>query len=169
MSKEITFEVPEGYVIDKEKSTDTKLVYKLKEEEVETYDDVAKELFSDKKAWYIDAQGEIVSFSVIVSCHHPNNCTTEKQAKKLLALNKMMNVAKYLNGDGKPDWSNSDNTNFKWKIGCVYGTNELTSVPCTLRHAESEFGILFKNQEACEKCIKILGKETVLLALSTDF
>lgn len=38
--------------------------------------------------------------------------TYEDIAKKLLAINKLMNVAKYLNNGWKPDWSDSNEVKY---------------------------------------------------------
>lgn len=67
-----------------------------------SYEDVAKELFFEKRAYFITSEGNINS--LITSSHYKdlNNCTSEKQTKKLLAINQLMNVAKYLNAKEKP-------------------------------------------------------------------
>ena len=57
-----------------------------------------KTLLSHKKGYFIEAQGEIWE-----SNYHPDNtaepnaATNRRQLEQILALNKLMNVAKYLN------------------------------------------------------------------------
>lgn len=76
---EIKIDVPEGtkaYLennIIKFKPIEKKLIY----------DDIAKELFKDKKTYYPDAYCNIKSIDATdVSCYDTNNCTSEKQAQK---------------------------------------------------------------------------------------
>lgn len=83
---QLTIDIPEGMEIDVENSDLVNGVVKFKKKDI-TYDDIwsaiiAKDICSE------------MNFSII------NN-------KKLNAINKLMNIARYYNGDWKPDWSNS--------------------------------------------------------------
>ena len=91
-----------------------------------------------------------------------NNCTSEKQAKKLLAINKLMNVAKYLNGDWQPNWN--DVYEKKWYI---FIEDKQIKINNTYRLQCND--IYFKSQELAEQAIEILGEETIKLALCTDY
>lgn len=141
--KEVRIIVPKGMEIDRENSTFECIKFKLK---AETYEDVAKKLFSDNNCYHI-----------------AQNCTTEKQAQKLLAINKLMNVAKYLNDGWQPDWNNISepkiyiyiNINNKVSVGNISSYN-LTNT-------------YFKSEKLAKKAIDILGEETIKLALCTDY
>lgn len=85
-NNQLTIEIPEGMEIDLENSDLINGVVKFKKKDI-TYDDVwsaiiAKDICSE------------MNFSII------NN-------KKLNAINKLINIARYYNRDWKPDWSNS--------------------------------------------------------------
>lgn len=82
----LTINIPKGMEIDTENSDLVNGVIKFKKKDI-TYDDIwsaiiAKDIYSE------------MNFSMI------NN-------KKLGAINKLINIARYYNGDWKPDWSNS--------------------------------------------------------------
>lgn len=87
-TKELKIQVPEGYEIDKENSTFECIKFKPIKKCL-TYDDVAKELFKGRNK-YIHAFSASDGWKESV-------CTSDKQVEKLLAINKLMNVAKYLN------------------------------------------------------------------------
>ena len=101
MEKEVKITIPEGYEIDREKSSFERIVFKKKGL---TYEDVAWKLFSDARVWYLDDEGNIDSarFCPATRICDPHNATTARQLQQILALNKLMNVARYLNGDWEP-------------------------------------------------------------------
>ena len=85
--KQITIEVPDNCELKQDGNT-----YTIVEKEKKlTYEDILKELFYNKSGYYINDRGDIYynsSFSN-VSFKDPNNYTSEQQAKKILALNKL--------------------------------------------------------------------------------
>ena len=128
------------------------------------YNDIAKELFANNRTYYISMFGGIKNINKAEgSCAEENNCTSEKQAQKLLAINKLMNVAKYLNGDWKPDWE-EHNGEFKYYIQLYH---KLLNISYTT-HYNGSF-VYFKSEELAKQAIEILGEETIKLALSTDW
>lgn len=154
---------PEGYEIDKERSTFEKIVFKPKKE---SYEDVYRKLFYGKKAYYFDKYGKIEDTTLYESGYkNLNNCTSEKQAKKLLAINQLLNVAKYLNGDWQPDW-NSPAVKYKYFI-YMEPLNDKLYITFSTRYISSF--IYFKAKELAQKAIDILGEKTIKLALSTDW
>lgn len=163
-TKEVKTQVPEGYEIYKENSTFECVKFKPIKK-VLTYEDVAKELFKDKSAHYTDERGRVLHSKFTGEQFlDANNCTSEKQAQKLLAINKLMNVAKYLNGgDFTPDFTNSDER--KWTF-CIDKQNRL-SVDFWCDYMISF--VYFKSEELAQQAIEILGEETIRLALSTDW
>lgn len=96
--------IPNGYEVDKEKSTFENIILKPIKE---TYEFICKKLFSNKPIYFITHGGYISETEGNPNHNYifdKNNCTSEKQAKKLLAINQLMNVAKYLNDGWEPDW-----------------------------------------------------------------
>lgn len=163
-TKEMKIVPPEGYDIDKENSTFECVKFKPIKKDL-TYEDVAKELFEYKYCVFYDSRGRIYETPCLDSdCYlQPNKFKSIKQAEKLLAINKLMNVAKYLNGeDWKPDWDNEDELKYfinKNRAGIYVSRNN-----CNI------FSIVyFKTKEAAQQAIDILGEETIRLALSTDW
>ena len=99
--KNITITVPDNCELKQDGNT-----YTIVEKEKKlTYKDIAKELFYNKCRFFITTAGTIQPCSFGLSSYKDaNNCTSRRQAEKLLALNKLMTIAKYLNGDWQPDW-----------------------------------------------------------------
>lgn len=163
-TKEMKIVPPEGYEIDKENSTFDFIKFKPIKKAL-TYEDVAEKLFFKKDVYYIDIYGRIILLegALRLTAINSNNCTSHKQGGKLLAINKLMNVAKYLNGDWKPDWKNSKEEKWFLKI------DECNNV-CT---GDVEYtclcNVFFKSCDFALQAIDILGEETIRLALSTDW
>lgn len=158
MEKEIKIKVPEGYEVDKEKSTFECIKFKPIKE-AETYDDVAIELFSGKECYFIDERRNvrhITEYEGLVN--EPNNCVTEKQAEKLLAINRLMNVAYYLNKGWEPDWTTFHQPKFYIAIenGCIK-INKTLLCQCSV--------VVFPFRESAKRAVEILGEETIRKAL----
>ena len=86
-NNQLTINIPEGMEIDLENSDLAKGVVKFKKKDI-TYENVEDALKLGKNCK-----------SIIIN---------ESNASKLITLSKLMNIAKYYNGDWKPDWDNSD-------------------------------------------------------------
>lgn len=157
MEKEIKIQVPEGYEIDEKNSTFECIKFKPIKK-VETYDDVARELFLNKNAYFIDTRGRVSNVIPKNDYNDFNNCVTKKQAEKLLAINQLMNVASYLNKDWKPDWNNHYQN--KFYIFVRDGTINIDYV-----YISNDGVVFFPNEETAKRAIEILGEETIRLAL----
>ena len=157
-TKEIKITVPEGYEIDKENSTFECIKFKKKRL---TYEDVAEKLFKQKKTYFCGTSAEISYFKPTTEgAQLANNATSEKQLKRLLAINKLMNVAEYLNDGWKPDYF-SDGIP-KWTI--IYNKEKHTFD----FHQEwfiCYSPVVFKSAKLARQAIEILGEEEVKLAL----
>lgn len=158
--KQITITVPDNCELKQDGNT-----YTIVEKEKKvTYEDVSKKLFGNRTCFYVNTIGEIVEATRIVLdvSEPPNNCTSKKQAEKLLAINKLMNVAKYLNGDWQPDWDYRHEKKYYISVDNEQiKINFLTDLHCSV--------IYFKSEELVRKAIEILGEETIRLALCTDY
>ena len=82
-NNQLTIDIPEGMEIDLENSNLAKGIIKLKPKNL-TYEDILQT--------YTVEYG-----SLVISSRHIN---------KLLAVSKLMDIAKYYNGDWKPNWRN---------------------------------------------------------------
>lgn len=163
-TKELKITPPEGYEIDRENSSLDHIKFKPINKQL-TYDNIAEKLFKESSTWYSTAYGKISYSENGVSGGYldPNNCTSEKQAQKLLALNQLMNVAKYLNGDWKPDWN--DTSEQKYYLFMEGGKEISVGSVWTLVSADP----YFKSKKLAQQALEILGEDTIKLALSTDW
>jgi hypothetical protein len=154
----IEIEIPVGKEVDWEASAKQKqIVFKDKQL---TYEDVCEELFK-KDHYYTNDNGNL-RFMIGNANDCPNNATTRHQLECILAKNKLANVARYLNGEWKPGKTylghfdayvlfctpNKDYIGYTKIQNCAYNSN-----------------VLFKSSELAQQAIKILGEETVKLAL----
>lgn len=154
-TKEVKIEVPKGYEIDKENSTFERIKFKPIKKAM-TYEDVARELFKDKNRY-------ITTFSCLKG-QKDVTCTSSKQAEKLIAINKLMNVAKYLNGKWSPNWNEVDERKYFIYI-CLRDLH--ISIKSATIHASDI--VYFKSEELAKQAIEILGEQTIKTALSTDW
>lgn len=150
-TKELKIQVPKGYKIDKENSTFDCIKFKPIKNTL-TYDDIIQELFAEHFPYFKDTS----KFS--------NLCTSDKQVKKLLAINQLMNIAKYLNGG---DWSPNFEENTPKYYIVVDQHIKLIRIDYTCREIYSV--VYFKNSDLAEQAIEIFGEENIRLALSTDW
>lgn len=126
-----------------------------------TYDDILKELFLDKIASWVGRTKIYTATIGVVNYNDQNNCTTEAQAKCLLAFNKLMNIAKYLNGDWKPDF---DGDHENWHIG-KEGDTFLVMYTKYVNKAS----VYFKSEEAANEAIRLMGEDSLNDLFSTDW
>lgn len=96
-NNQLTIDIPEGMEIDLENSDLAKGIVKFKKKDI-TYKNIEDALSSENYA------GAVINTS---------------NGIKLEALNKLMNIAKYYNGDWKPDWSDSN----EYKYSIIYNRN----------------------------------------------
>ena len=108
-NNQLTIDIPEGYEIDKENSTFECIKFKPIKKYL-TYKEVAEKL--NKDTCFFIAKGKIQSYSQYASYDNPGVANNYRQIEKILAINQLMNIAKYYNGDWKPDWSNSKENKF---------------------------------------------------------
>ncbi len=86
-NNQLTINIPEGMEIDLEKSNLAKGIVRFKQSII-TYEDV-----EDTLKLGINCKSILVN---------------KNNVSKLVTLSKLMNIAKYYNGDWKPDWNNQD-------------------------------------------------------------
>jgi hypothetical protein len=156
MSQSLEFKIPEGYVFDKDNSTDEVIRFKPVKKKI-TYNDICRELFFNRPSWRLTGSG-ITNCTLDTIIYPSSMGTSHKQLEQLLALNKLINVAKYLNGDWEPNW----NDEFEDKIYFYYSYGKLNI--CAKRY--SNFGcVCFKTIDLAHQAVEILGKEEVKKAL----
>lgn len=125
-----------------------------------TYDDVCKELFLNKKEYFVRDRIIMSETADEFSYKDIDNCTSEAQAKRLIAFNKLMNIAKYLNGDWKPNFEDSSKNWYIFK-DILYGV--------TFNYTTNQGIVYFKNADLADEAIRLMGKESLNDLFSTDW
>lgn len=161
-NKELKIVPPKGYEIDKDNSTFDKIVFKEIKKTV-TYNDIADNLFYNKDCYFYCSEEpyDLISKYHPTKTHQKSNvATTREQLESILALNKLCNVAKYLNGDWSPK-----HQELKYFI-------QLVSFDFTISVASivGFFGglVYFKSKELAEQAIEILGEKEIIKALTLN-
>lgn len=127
-----------------------------------TYDDILKEFYLDKSAyWTCDEDDIIEGKQGLVNYKDAVNCTTPSQAKRCNAFNKLQNIAKYLNNGWKPKFGcNEEN----WAIvkdeeGFVPRYNTRTN----------DGSVYFKSDDLVLEAIRLMGEDSLNDLFSTDW
>ena len=95
-TKELKIKVPKGYEIDKENSTFEHIIFKPINKDI-IYKDIYNNML--KTGYHTDNRGKIMYITKYPDAAKidKNNATNEKQLKRLLALNQLLNIAEYYN------------------------------------------------------------------------
>lgn len=125
-----------------------------------TYYDILKELYMGKTAYWI--YDTCIEYGKQLSYNFDDavNCTSVAQAKRMVAFNKLQNIAKYLNKGWQPNFR--DNSK-KWSI-CkyiCYGTQ------CTIE--TNEGNVYFKSADLADEAIRLMGEDSLNDLFSTDW
>lgn len=121
---QLTINIPDGMEIDLQNSNFDTGVIKFKKKEL-TYKDIQ------------DSVGKYPTFTFV----------TPRNRLKLNAINMLMDIAKYYNGDWKPDWSNIKED--KYSILCW--ENNYYDIGCNGKACKNV--IFFKNREDAQAVI----------------
>lgn len=125
-----------------------------------------KPTFREKKLSYADCVRNLKFNSTCEDLYVPTrgymgavfSLFSDLQIEKLEAINKMLVVAKYLNGDWKPNWRNSDEAKYY-----VYVEDDGIKVSYVTQY--KFFFCHFKTENLAEQAIEILGEDTIRCAL----
>lgn len=103
INKELKIEVPDGYEIDKEKSTFEKIIFKKVQDLPKSWKE-----FGEVKGWFVDNMCEIDYYSEGDSTNDmdKNLFPTEEEAKACIALAQLCQLRDRYNEGWKPDWEN---------------------------------------------------------------
>ena len=157
-AKELKIVPPEGYEIDRENSSIDTIRFKPIKKKIK-YHNIAEKLFLNKITYFINVNGEVGSYMLTGNPSRANNATSKQQIEQLLALNKLMNVAKYLNGNWKINWRSKQE---KYYIVYDYWKYVLT-VTCS--NCFQSTLVYFESPALAKQAIEILGEEEVKKAL----
>ena len=124
-----------------------------KEDKPITYDDVLKELYYGKTAYWVGGTRILYAITNENSYNDINNCASEAQCKRMVAFNKLQNIAKYLNKGWKPDFTYS--SNYTICKDCTGKYIFLTN--CTYQAG----AIYFKTEELAREAIRLMGETSL--------
>lgn len=154
---ELTGEIPEGKEIDWDESKKQNKIV-LKDKQL-TYEDICKKLFKDNH-YSIAWDGCPIKHGGAI--YNASNATTSHQLECILAKNKLANVAKYLNNGWKP-WHDKSVVSIVLLVETKTGVSPYE----VINGSDASYcgSIWFKSKDLARQAIKILGEETVKLAL----
>lgn len=126
-----------------------------------TYDDILKKLFLNKESFFVGSSTISSMTTGVNSYSHVNNCTSEAQAKRIIAFNKLQNIAKYLNGGWKPCF---DGDNLNWNI-----CKESDTFTAMYTRVLDKANVYFKSESLTNEAICLMGEESLNDLFSTDW
>lgn len=141
-TKELKVQVPEGYEIDKENSTFECIKFKKKSV---TIMDI------------MDKYGKKRNYPVKVLA------TSNTHMHKILAINSLILVAKYLNEGWVPNFNNSKKPKY------FMATTSGNTVYIEKIYGLNASVVYFKTNELAQQAINILGEDTIRIALSPNY
>ena len=146
-TKEVKIEIPQGYEIDKEKSTFEKIIFKKISENPKTWEEYCK-LTKGSHSNYANATTNMVYKDRYAGAY--NEFTTKERAEQFIALGKLIQLRDY--------WVK--NHKFKDAIGVFTLSNEvIVTNECDI----NDCALTFPTQEIADKfitCFRDLIKQT---------
>lgn len=143
------------------KKTEHENVPNKEEEKPITYDDICKKLFCNNKIYWAYKDGIDSDMASPSNYKDVDNCTSEAQVKRLIAFNKLQNIAKYLNDGWKPKFNyNKEN----WAI-----VNEEEDFVPRYNQLTNDGSVYFKSEKAANEAIRLMGKDSLNDLFSTDW
>ena len=132
-----------------------------KEDNPITYDDVLKELYYKKTAYWVSSSNINHATTGEGSYNDINNCASKAQCKRMVAFNKLQNIAKYLNKGWNPDFHCSNNYTI-----CKNYAGEYSLLGNRKRQAGA---IYFMTKDLANEAIRLMGEESLNDLFSTDW
>ena len=155
------FFAEDGKLMVRKKTEHENVPNKEEDGNIITYDNICKKLFCNNKIYWAYKDGVDSDMASPSNYKDVDNCTSEAQVKRLIAFNKLQNIAKYLNDGWKPKF-NYNKTNWaivKEEEDFVPRYNELTN----------DGSVYFKNEDIAYEAIRLMGKDSLKDLFSTDW
>lgn len=127
-----------------------------------TYDDICKELFLEKKTYWLGDKKINYFYLDGVNYNDLNNCTSYAQAKRIVAFNKLQNIAKYLNEGWKPDFTDGTQN---WFIAEEY----FGEYKAKFTYSGNCGVVFFKSKYLANEAIRLMGEDSLNDLFSTDW
>lgn len=127
-----------------------------------TYDDICKELFLDKKIYWNYIRTVNSGVANEGNYDDADNCTSEAQAKRLSAFNKLQNIAKHLNKGWKPNFTDGTQN---WFIAEEY----FGEYKAKFTYSGNYGIVFFKSKCLANEAIRLMGEDSLNDLFSTDW
>lgn len=151
----------EGKLMVRKKQDDEPALNEETQEKPITYGDVLKELYLGKTAYWIYDKCIESGKQSSYNFDDAVNCTSVAQAKRMVAFNKLQNIAKYLNGDWKPVF---DGDHENWHIG-----KEGDTFLAMYTKYVNKASVYFKSKDLASEAIRLMGEKSLNNLFSTDW
>ena len=125
-----------------------------------TYDNICKELFFRKTAYWVH-ENKIKEGVLRYSYNDIDNYTSLAQAKRTLAFNKLQNIAKYLNDGWKPNFNGNQKN---WNI-----IKDDDTFVVMFTTTANKACVYFKSENLAKEAIRIMGEDSLNDIFSTDW
>ena len=148
-TKELKIEAPQGYVIDKVKSTFEKIIFKKVENGLpKSWEDLGI-----IRGFYVNAHSEVRDFEGCTSKEsNKNTFPTKEEAEACLALAQFCQLRDRYNDGWKPDWENRAQNKF---IIYIHPNNKILFDKISANtHAISRHLLTFKTEELRDKFLE---------------
>lgn len=152
----------EGKLMVRKKQDDEPAPNEETQEKPITYDDVLKELFLDKIASWVSISKIYTATVGRANYNDLNNCTSYAQAKRIVAFNKLQNIAKYLNEGWKPDFTDGTQN---WFIAEEY----FGEYKAKFTYSGNYGVVFFKSKCLANEAIRLMGEDSLNDLFSTDW
>lgn len=152
----------EGKLMVRKKQDDEPAPNEETQEKPITYDDVLKELFLDKIASWVGISKIYTATIGRANYNDQNNCTSYAQAKRIVAFNKLQNIAKYLNEGWKPDFTDGTQN---WFIAEEY----FGEYKAKFTYSGNYGVVFFKSKCLANEAIRLMGEDSLNDLFSTDW
>ena len=126
-----------------------------------TYYDILRELYMGKTAYWIYDKCIESGKQSSYNFDDAVNCTSVAQAKRMVAFNKLQNIAKYLNGDWKPVF---DGHHKNWSIG-----KEGDTFLAMYTMYVNKVSVYFKSKDLTLSAIRLMGEDSLNDLFTTDW
>ena len=126
-----------------------------------TYDDICKKLFCNNKIYW--AYKDHIESGIALTSDYKDveNCTSKAQVKRLIAFNKLQNIAKYLNDGWKPNFRTTEE---KWAI-----VKDEEGFYAQYNKRVNDASVYFKSEDINNEAIRLMGEESLNDLFSTDW
>lgn len=127
-----------------------------------TYDDICKKLFFCQKSWCLNHNRIECYVQTSSNYNDFDNSTSKAQVKRMIAFNKLQNIAKYLNEGWKPNFTDGTQN---WFIAEEYFGEYKAKFTYFCNHGV----VFFKNKCLVNEAIRLMGEDSLNDLFSTDW